>query len=140
MISFSRCNRFLSNEMRILYRNSLEKLKTCGESLTNTFIHLLGPLLIGLAVCLITLCTVIFFRVILPYYFEESTLLFYLTCIFSVYLVYCLSFHYYKSVTVTSYSSEDLSVRIVSPPQPTLNSSLTLTELSILIRKSNPRR
>ncbi|KAJ3033790.1 hypothetical protein HDV00_005831 [Rhizophlyctis rosea] len=94
--------------MRILWQSSLLNLERAIFACFSNFAYYAGPLFILIALSLVALCVHVYFSVITPYVFPPSetdaeptsrTVLRIVNTIWSVYVVYCIGFHYFMAVT-----------------------------------------
>lgn len=73
----------------------------------------IGPIFIGIAVLLVDMCALAYYLVVFPYSHTWtdaslwSKLLTLFTLLFTLYVVYCIHFHYYMAVVTSPGDMED---------------------------------
>ncbi|CAG8516963.1 5254_t:CDS:2 [Acaulospora morrowiae] len=87
-----------------MYAETRRKLILAVDKAANTAILAIGPVFISLAVLLIGMAVAVYFTVVFPtvYVWDDDYIwtkfLYYLGLILSIYLVFCIFFHYYMAV------------------------------------------
>lgn len=73
----------------------------------------IGPIFIGIAILLLNMCVLAYYLVVFPYLHSWSDtsafskILSLLTLAFTLYIVYCIHFHYYMAIVTSPGDMED---------------------------------
>lgn len=73
----------------------------------------IGPIFIGIAILLLNMCALGYYLVVFPYLYQWTDtsvwnkLLSVLTLCFTLYIVYCIHFHYYMAIVTPPGDMED---------------------------------
>lgn len=95
----------------------------------------IGPVFIAIAVVLIDMCTFAYYLVIFPYchHWTDSTFLgklyIALTFLFTLYMVYCIHFHYYMAIKTPPGSMSELYSSNKDDRQPSTSHSASSLEV-----------
>ncbi|KAI9317282.1 DHHC palmitoyltransferase-domain-containing protein [Dichotomocladium elegans] len=135
------CRRFKQEFLAFYYCFSCTLfVKTSMAQLFDRAINKTGPAFIAIAIILIELCTLSFYLVVFPYAHDWSTaslwkkVLTAVEFVFTLYMVYCIHFHYYMAITThpgtmeSKQSPRDSSVSLLSEEE---ESSLRQTLLEM---------
>ncbi|KAL1914451.1 uncharacterized protein VTP21DRAFT_8903 [Calcarisporiella thermophila] len=77
---------------------SLSELRKNAQKIVDVAIYSIGPIFIGLAIVLILACIAAYFMIIFPERHPSLSIGWILDGIFSIYMIYCIGFHYYMAI------------------------------------------